>query len=158
VQIELWQIGKTKFPYIEEGVEIYVKRLKHFCKFSMNTIKETDHNSKTKKGHIQNSDCTNILNKIKDNHFIVLLDEKGKELDSIQFSKYIERKELELGRRTLIFIIGGAYGFNRELRKASHGIISLSKMTFSHQMIRLFFVEQLYRAYTIKNGHSYHNV
>ncbi len=158
MQIELWQIGKTKFPYIDEGVDIYVQRLKHYCKFSMHTLKETEHNKKTKVEHIRSQDCAQLLKKITDKHYVVLLDEKGKEMDSVAFAKYIEGKELDLGSRTLVFIIGGAYGFNREMRQAAQGIISLSKMTFSHQMIRLFFVEQLYRAYTIKNGQSYHNM
>ncbi len=158
MNIELWQIGKTKFDYINEGVEIYTKRLKHYCKFSIHTIKETEHNKKTKIELVQQLDCENLLSKIKDNHYIILLDEKGKEYDSVNFSKKLESKEMELGGKTIIFIIGGAYGFTKEMRTKANEIISLSKMTFSHQMIRLFFVEQLYRAYTIKHGQSYHNV
>lgn len=158
MNIELWQIGKTKFPYLTEGIAIYTKRLSHYCKFSILTFKEADHNKKTKAEHIQNLESQTLKSKIKENHYIVLLDEKGKEMDSVSFSKYIVNKELELTNKTLVFIIGGAYGFTQEMKQSAHAVLSLSKMTFSHQMIRLFFVEQLYRAFTIKHGQSYHNV
>jgi 23S rRNA (pseudouridine1915-N3)-methyltransferase len=157
MKIELWQVSKTKERYLQDGVKIYIDRLKHFCKLSTIDFKEekTSKNSVIK--IVQEKESKQFIQKFSDQHYIVLLDEKGKQYTSRGFSSFIEKRKMDSYKTKTVFIIGGAYGFSDEIRKRANAIISLSSMTYSHQMIRLFFLEQLYRAFTIINGHSYHN-
>ena len=156
MQIKLIAIGKTDQKELKTLIHLYQNRLKHYIKFEFEEIpdlKNTKHLSeneqKVKEGEL-------ILSKIKNTDFLVLLDEQGKTFDSIQFSQYLQ-KQMNAGIKTLIFVIGGPYGFSDEVYSRSKAKISLSKMTFSHQMIRLFFVEQLYRGFTILKNEPYHH-
>ena len=155
MKIELWVIGKTAFKYLDEGNAIYEKRLKHYVNFDLVVLPDIKNPPlsiealKTKEGEL-------ILNKLTKDDSLILLDEKGKQLSSTDFSKFIEQQQMSAVKR-VVFQIGGAYGFSEAVYARANREISLSKMTFSHQMIRLFFVEQLYRAFTILKGEKYHN-
>ena len=156
MKIKLFSIGKTDSDYIKQGVQDYEKRLIHYIPYESVVIPDlknsknlTEIQQKEKEGEI-------IKNYFKDSDFIILLDENGKEYSSLEFSKFIEKKTIE-GIKNIAFVIGGPYGFSNEIYKRANTTISLSKMTFSHQMVRLIFVEQLYRAMTIIRGEPYHH-
>ena len=162
MKIELWVIGKTAFKYLDEGNAIYEKRLKHYVNFDLVVLpdiknpplskgvrSDSTEALKTKEGEL-------ILNKLTKDDCLILLDERGKQLSSTDFSKIIEQQQMSAVKR-VVFQIGGAYGFSEAVYARANREISLSNMTFSHQMIRLFFVEQLYRAFTILKGEKYHN-
>jgi len=154
--IKLVCIGKTDKKELEALIKIYADRLQHYIKFEFEIIpdlkktKNLDENQqKIKEGEL-------IFSGIQNSDFIVLLDENGKQFSSESFSEYIQ-KRMNTGLKRLIFVIGGPYGFSEELYKRADAKISLSKMTFSHQMVRLFFTEQLYRAFTILKNEPYHH-
>ncbi len=154
--IELLTIGKTEDKYLIEGLAIYLKRLKHYINFSLEEIPSLKAGSitflkqKEKEGEL-------LLAKINDADFLVLLDEKGVLPDSVEFSSFVQA-QMNSGRKKIVFIIGGPFGFSDKVYQRANFKLSLSKMTFSHQMVRLFFVEQLYRAMTILKGEKYHHV
>jgi len=154
--IKLVCIGKTDKKELEALIKIYSERLQHYIKFEFEIIpdlkktKNLDENQqKSKEGEL-------ILSGIQNSDFTVLLDENGKQFSSETFSEYIQ-KRMNTGMKRLIFVIGGPYGFSEEVYKRADSKISLSKMTFSHQMVRLFFTEQLYRAFTILKNEPYHH-
>jgi 23S rRNA (pseudouridine1915-N3)-methyltransferase len=155
MKVELWVVGKTAFKYLDEGVALYEKRLKHYTSFELVVLPDVKNPPlstdalKTKEGEL-------ILNRLTKDDVLILLDENGKHQTSIEFSKFIENQQNNATKR-LVFQIGGAFGFSEAVYNRANFKLSLSKMTFSHQMIRLFFVEQLYRAFTIIRGEKYHN-
>lgn len=156
MKITLLVIGKTEADYLIKGINEYLKRLKHYVPFELNVIPAlkntknlTEEQQKDKEGEL-------LLAQIKPTDTIILLDENGKQFSSVKFSWYIE-KYMIAGTRNLVFIVGGPYGFSNDVYNKSNGKISLSEMTFSHQMVRLIFVEQLYRAMTILKGEPYHH-
>lgn len=154
MQIKLIVVGKSKNQELTSLIEKYVYRINFFKNFKIIEV----NSSKTKKNNaneIKKIESENILKKIKNNDLLFLLDEKGKNYDSRDFAKFLKIKFQE--SKTIVFVIGGAFGFSKDLYSKSVGLISLSRMTFSHQIIRLFFTEQLYRAFTILNNHPYHN-
>ena len=155
MKIKLLVVGKTSGSLLVPLISDYVKRINRFVNFEIIEI----NNIKLKKVNsleIQKREGVKILDKIDKKDQVFILDEKGKSYNSIDFSKFIENKIVN-SSKNIIFIIGGAYGFSEKIYSRSNSIISLSKMTFSHQIIRLFMVEQLYRALTIINNHPYHN-
>ncbi|WP_111309508.1 23S rRNA (pseudouridine(1915)-N(3))-methyltransferase RlmH [Confluentibacter sediminis] len=154
--IKLLAIGKTDNKELISLIDIYSKRLSFYINFQLDIIpdiKKTKHLSenqqKQKEGEL-------ILEKIGNTDILILLDEKGKEYNSINFSEYLQ-KHMNSGIKQLVFVIGGPYGFSEDVYNKSNGKLSLSKMTFSHQMIRLFFIEQLYRGFTILKNEPYHH-
>lgn len=154
--IKLVCIGKTDKKELEELIKIYSNRLQHYIKFELEIIpdlkktKNLDENQqKTKEGEL-------ILAGVQNSDFLVLLDENGRQYSSESFSEYLQ-KRMNTGLKKLIFVIGGPYGFSEEVYNRADSKISLSKMTFSHQMVRLFFTEQLYRAFTILKNEPYHH-
>lgn len=154
--IKLLGIGKTDDKILQNLTDVYVKRLQFYNKFEVEMIpdlkkvKNLDENQqKQKEGEL-------ILNKVTASDFVVLLDENGKQLSSVGFSEFIQ-KRFNSGLKQVIFVIGGPYGFSEDVYTRADTKISLSKMTFSHQMIRLFFTEQLYRAFTILKNEPYHH-
>ena len=156
MKLKIILVGKTEDDYIIKGCDIYEKRLKNYLPVEIivipslkNTKSLSPEQQKVKEGHL-------ILNKINSTDFVVLLDEKGKEFRSIQFADYFQ-KMMNSGTKSLCLIIGGPYGFSDEIYKATNQKISLSKMTFSHQMIRLLLLEQSYRAMTILKNEPYHH-
>jgi len=156
MKITLLVIGKTEDKYLKEGIEKYLKRLKHYIKFDLVEIPELK-NTKNLSEDQQKSKEAELLGKhLNSQDHVVLLDERGLEFSSIQFSAFINKKMLG-SVQNLVFIVGGPYGFDAVLQSIAKDKISLSKMTFSHQMVRLFFVEQLYRAFSILKGEPYHH-
>ncbi len=154
MRITLLQLGKTDLDFVITGINEYQKRLKHYVKFEIKTLPLLK-NIKNLSVKMQKKKESELIEANLDkNTNIILLDEIGKNYTSKEFAKWI-LKQTNLGK-DITFVIGGAYGFSDEIRK-KYPQIALSKMTFSHQMIRLFFVEQLYRAFTILKGENYHH-
>ena len=156
MNIRLINIGKTTVPYLIEGELDYIKRLKHYTKFERLDLKEFKSVKKQSKELLKKKESELILKQLNLKDIVVLLDEKGKEMTSEQFSIWLEKKQM-IGLKQINFVTGGAYGFDEVLYQRADDIISISKMTFSHQMIRFLFLEQLYRAKTILNGEKYHH-
>ena len=156
MNIRLINIGKTTVPYLIDGELDYMKRLKHYLKFERLDLKECKSLKKQSKEVLKKKEAELILKQLNPKDIVVLLDEKGKEMSSEQFSVWLEKKQM-IGPKQIIFITGGAYGFDEAVYNRADDIISISKMTFSHQMIRFLFLEQLYRAKTILNGEKYHH-
>ncbi len=155
-KVELWLIGKTNFKYLDEGIAIYQKRLQHYLKFEMKVIPDIKNTKNLAQHQIKNKEGQKLLEKFNIEDFVILLDESGKSYSSLEFATFIEKK-IQLSYKKIVFVIGGAYGFDEAVYKRANGKLSLSNMTFSHQMIRLLFVEQLYRAMTILNNEPYHH-
>ena len=156
MKIKLLVIGKTDNKELLQLIQVYQNRLKHYIKFELEIIPDikkvknlSENQQKIKEGEL-------ILKRLQSTDELILLDEKGKEFRSIEFSKYLQKK-MNSGIKQLVFVIGGPYGFSEEVYKKSKGKISLSKMTFSHQMVRLFIMEQIYRAFTIIKNEPYHH-
>lgn len=154
--IKLLGIGKTDDPAIQDLTNVYIKRLQFYNKFELELVpdvkkvKHLDENQqKQKEGEL-------LLARLSASDFVVLLDENGKQYSSIGFSEFLQ-KRMNSGLKQLVFIIGGPYGFSNEVYQRADSKLSLSKMTFSHQMVRLFFVEQLYRGFTILKNEPYHH-
>lgn len=138
-----------------EGLEVYASRLRHYIPFSITEIPELKNVSAFSRDQIKAKEGELILQKLRPSDEVILLDEHGKEFRSIEFADDIQKKLN--GGKDLVYVIGGAYGFSPEVYARANGKISLSKMTFSHQMVRTIFAEQLYRAFTIIKGESYHH-
>ena len=156
MKVCLLVIGKTDAAYVRAGIEEYEKRLKFYIPYEMKVIPDvknakslTENQQKEKEGEL-------ILGQLEASDWVVLLDERGNEYTSKEFSEFLAQKML-MGIKRLVFVIGGPYGFAEQIYKRAHAKISLSKMTFSHQMVRMIFAEQLYRAMTIQKGEPYHH-
>lgn len=156
MKITFLTVGKTEDAYLKEGIDKYVKRLKHYTKLDLVELNELKNTKALSPEQQKAKEAEMILKKITPLDHVVLMDEKGTELSSTQFAAYINKREIS-SSANLIFIIGGPYGFDSSVYQRANDKISLSRMTFSHQMVRLFFVEQLYRAYTIIKGEPYHH-
>lgn len=156
MKITLLTVGKTTFPFVKEGCDIFIKRIKHYTTFESIEIPELKNTSSLSKEQIKEREGELIMKHLKGTDKVILLDERGKTLSSMEWSGEIER-EMISGTKAIVFIVGGAYGFSDAVYKRADSKLSLSKMTFSHQIIRLFFIEQLYRAFTIIKGEPYHN-
>lgn len=156
MNIKLIAIGKTDNKQLQTLIEDYQKRLSHYIKFEFEIIpdlKNVKHLSETQQ---KEKEGELILAKTQNSDILILLDENGKQMNSIAFSNYLQ-KHMNSGIKTLIFVIGGPYGFSEDLYNRANGTLGLSKMTFSHQMVRLFFIEQLYRGFTILKNEPYHH-
>ena len=156
MKISLLTIGKTEDHYLIEGIDIYLKRLKHYIPFRIVEIPELKNTKSLSKELQKSKEAELIFKNIQSTDYVILLDENGKEFSSKDVSVYLNKKMVG-GQQPLVFIIGGPYGFSEQVYTRSNDKLSLSQMTFSHQMIRLFFAEQLYRAYTILKGEPYHH-
>ena len=156
MQTILWVLGKTNDDALESMIDLYKKRIQKYHRFEIETIPDIKNRGKIGQSLQKEKEGELINAKLKQGDYLILLDENGKQMDSLTFSNYIESKRMGSYKR-LIFVIGGAYGFSDFVQQKSKEKIALSKMTFSHQMVRLFFVEQLYRANTILNNEPYHH-
>lgn len=156
MRVALLLVGKTVNKHFVELIDDYASRVKHYISFDIITIPELKNTKNLSAEQQKQQEGELILKQLQAGDHIVLLDEHGKELRSIEFSKYMEQKMQTVSRR-LVFIIGGPYGFSSDVYAKANEKLSLSKMTFSHQMIRLIFVEQFYRAMTIMRGEPYHH-
>ena len=156
MKIKLLTIGKTDNAALAQLIKTYEARLKHYIQFSIEIIPDVK-NTKNFSEEIQKEkEGDLILSKISSTDRMVLLDENGTSFDSMEFSKFLQ-KQMNSGIKQLVFVIGGPYGFSEKIYKKSQGKISLSKMTFSHQMVRLFAIEQFYRGFTILKNEPYHH-
>ena len=156
MKIKLLAIGKTDDKNLIQLIDVYQKRLKHYIKFELEIIQDIKNVKNLSEDQQKEKEGELILSKLQNTDQLVLLDDKGKDFTSIEFSKYLQKK-MNSGIKQLVLVIGGPYGFSESVYKKSNGKISLSKMTFSHQMIRLFVVEQLYRGFTILKNEPYHH-
>lgn len=157
MKVTLLQIDKTTENYLNEGISIYLKRLKNYTAFEIGTINVPKAVRMRPEAEQKSEEAKLILKQIKEGDHLVLLDEGGNLLNSVDFAQFLTKKALQ-NVKSLVFLIGGPYGFDEIIYKRANYKLSLSPMTFSHQMVRLFFVEQLYRAYTIKKGEKYHHL
>jgi 23S rRNA (pseudouridine1915-N3)-methyltransferase len=155
MKITLLVVGKTTDSHIEALIQEYQKRLSHYLPFTLQVIPELKNTKALTSEQQKQAEGELILRTITPATDLILLDEHGKEYRSIEFADYIQ-KRMSSGR-DVVFVVGGPYGFSEAVYQRANGKISLSKMTFSHQMVRLFFVEQIYRAMTILRGEPYHH-
>ena len=149
-------VGKTVDKRFAELTSEYTNRLKHYISFEISTIPELKNTKSLTSEQQKNSETELIIKNLQPSDYVVLLDEHGKEMRSIEMADWMKRKMNTINKR-IVFIIGGPYGFSQKIYDIAHEKLSMSKMTFSHQMIRLIFVEQLYRSMTILNGEPYHH-
>lgn len=156
MNITLLVVGKTDEKYLQEGIDVYTKRLKHYVNFDLVVIPALKDQKGATPDEVKEREAALILKHTAKSDRIVLLDEHGTEHTSTGFAQYLQ-KQMNAGIRNLTFVIGGAFGFAPSVYAAASDKVSLSKMTFNHQMVRLFFAEQLYRAFTILNHEPYHN-
>ena len=154
MEIKLIVVGKTKSSELVRLINEYVKRINFYKKFKIIVVNSLKSKKNSEK-EIKKIEGENVLKSIKKNELIFLLDESGKSFNSRKFADFLSNKFKT--NKSIVFVVGGAHGFSNEIKQKSNEIISLSEMTFSHQIIRLFFTEQLYRALTIINNHPYHN-
>lgn len=152
----LIQVGKTTSKEFQTIIDDYAGRVKHYCQFDIVTIPELKNTKSLSQQQQKQMEGEMILKQIQTSDHVVLLDEHGKEFRSIEFATWIEKKQQTVSRN-MVFVIGGPYGFSDAVYERANEKVSLSKMTFSHQMIRMIFIEQLYRAYTIIKGEQYHH-
>ena len=149
-------VGKTDEKYIEEGIAKYTKRLIHYVKFNITVIPDIKNSKNLSQDQQKEKEADLILKQVDNSDTLMLLDEKGQQYRSVDFSKLLD-KNMVSNVQHMVVVIGGPYGFSDRVYQRANGLLSLSKMTFSHQMIRLFFVEQLYRAFSIMRGEPYHH-
>ena len=155
MRITLIESGKTRDPFINEGVEMFKKRVVRYVPFRIETLPDLKNTRNMTIKEVQEQEGKLLLKRIKAGDYVILLDERGREYHSIAFAEYLNGLE---GRvNNLLFVIGGPYGFSTEVYKRANAKFSLSKLTFSHQLVRVIFMEQLYRAYTILKGEPYHH-
>jgi 23S rRNA (pseudouridine1915-N3)-methyltransferase len=156
MNIKLLAIGKTDHKALQQLISEYESRLKHYIKFELEIIPDLKNVKNLSEAQQKEKEGELILKKLNATDILVLLDENGKQFSSVEFSGYLQKK-MNSGIKQLVFVIGGPYGFSEDIYKKAQGKISLSKMTFSHQMVRLFVVEQVYRAFTILKNEPYHH-
>ncbi len=156
MNIKLIAIGKTDNKNLQSLIEEYSKRLSFYIKFELDIILDIKNVKNLSESQQKEKEGELILSKLNATDQLILLDENGKKFSSIDFSSELQKK-MNSGVKTLVFVIGGPYGFSESVYKNANGKISLSLMTFSHQMVRLFFIEQLYRGFTILNNEPYHH-
>lgn len=154
--IKLLAIGKTDSKALQSLIDEYTKRLGFYIKFELEIIPDIKNSKNLSETQQKQKEGELILNKLNSTDVLILLDEKGKQLDSVAFANYLQ-KHMNSGIKQLVFVIGGPYGFSEDVYSKAAGKLSLSKMTFSHQMVRLFMVEQLYRGFTILRNEPYHH-
>lgn len=156
MKITLLTVGKTDRNWVKQGLDIYVSRLKHYIPFAITEIPELKNVSALTKEQIKVREGELILKNIRPDDDVILLDERGKEYSSVELAETIRNKISYIGK-DIVFVIGGAYGFSEAVYRRADSKLSLSRMTFSHQMVRAIFAEQIYRAFTIIRGEPYHH-
>lgn len=154
MKLLIWSIGKTNEKYLSDGISIYLDRLRHYVKIGYEELRDVKPGLTAADTSLREAEM--ILSRIKSDDLLILLDEKGKLRDSEQFAAYLEKHQNQ-SAKNVIFLIGGAYGHHQKLKDRANDMISLSPLTFTHQMSRLILAEQLYRAFTIIKNEKYHN-
>lgn len=156
MKVECWAIGKTQDKYLVEGLGVFDRRLRHYLPFEWVELPDIKNAGKLQPDQVRELEGEVILRRLRPEDRLVLLDEKGRNFSSVEFATHLDR-QLQQQAKRLIFQIGGAYGFSPAVYQRANEQLSLSRMTFSHQMVRLFLLEQLYRAMTILRNEPYHN-
>lgn len=156
MKVHVYFIGKTSEAYLREGEAIYAKRLKHYLPITFEVLPDVKGGGRLSPEKLKEKEGEMVLSRLQTTDGLILLDEGGKQFGSVDFAHWLDR-QLQQPYRRLIFLVGGAYGFPAAVYQRANAKLSLSKMTFSHQMIRLFFAEQLYRGMSILRGEKYHN-
>jgi ribosomal RNA large subunit methyltransferase H len=156
MDILLLTVGKTTQPYVIEGIDEYLKRLKRYTSYKIECLPDVKGTRSLTPDQQKEKEGENILSSMSQSDYVILLDERGKEYTSMEFAGYLQ-KIMASGRKRALFVVGGPYGFSKAVYERADAKISLSKMTFTHEMIRLFFTEQVYRAMTILRGEPYHH-
>ena len=156
MKITLLTVGKTDVRWVREGLDLYVSRLRHYVPFALTEIPELKNVSALTQDQIKEREGELILAALRPADEVILLDERGRQYRSVEFARFLEDR-MTRGGRDLVFVVGGAYGFSQKVYDRAGSRISLSDMTFSHQMVRTIFAEQLYRAFTILRGEPYHH-
>ncbi|MBQ5984392.1 MAG: 23S rRNA (pseudouridine(1915)-N(3))-methyltransferase RlmH [Bacteroidales bacterium] len=155
MDITLLTVGKTDVKWVKEGLDLYVSRLKHYIPFRLVEIPQLKNAASLTRDQIREREGELILKALKPSDRVILLDERGREFRSVEFAAWTG--DLLQKGRDVVFVIGGAYGYSDAVYERKEGMVSLSRMTFSHQMVRTVFAEQLYRAFTILKGEPYHH-
>lgn len=155
MKITFLTVGRTSRGWTRDALEVYVERLSHYITFSLVELPDLKNAGSLSPAQVRAKEGMEILSALKAGDEVILLDERGRERGSVEFSGDIEK--LMARGRNVVFVAGGAYGFSKEVYDRADSMLSLSRMTFSHQMVRVFFAEQLYRAFTIIKGEPYHN-
>jgi 23S rRNA (pseudouridine1915-N3)-methyltransferase len=156
LKIELVLVGKHTYPYIESGLAVYEPRIRRYNPFELHIIPHLKQTQNLPPETVKLKEGELILKRVAPDDYLILLDERGKMYDSEAFAAYVQSL-LMLSKKKIVLVVGGAYGFSEAVYARADAKLSLSKMTFSHQMIRLFVVEQIYRAFAILNNEPYHN-
>lgn len=156
MEIKLLTIGRTRTDFVKAGIEAYLKRLRHYVPFSIDELPDVRTTKSTDKNSQKEMEGKQILSLVTSSDQLILLDERGREYSSLEFAAFLE-KTMAMGRKRIIFAVGGPYGFSQDVYNRADAKVSLSRMTFNHEMVRMFFVEQVYRAMTILRGEPYHH-
>lgn len=156
MNIELIVVGKTDSAEVERLFEGYLKRVNHYCKFSITTLPDLRNSKSLSAKQHRMAEGEAILRQLNDSDYVVLLDERGTQYRSVEFAQWLQ-KRLNSGVKRLVLVVGGPFGFSEEVYSRAHSKISLSAMTFTHQFVRVIFAEQIYRAFTILRNEPYHN-
>jgi 23S rRNA (pseudouridine1915-N3)-methyltransferase len=156
MKIRLIQIGKTQESYLQEAIDTFSQRINKFIPFEIQSLQGIKNAAKLSEEQLKEKEAVLLMQQLKAGDYVVLLDERGKELGSQAFSSFLQQ-QMNSGVKNVFFIVGGAYGVSDKIKNIANYQLSLSKMTFTHQMIRLIFVEQLYRAYSIIHNLPYHH-
>lgn len=156
MQIRLIVVGKTADSTMQFLIDDYLKRLKHYCNFKIDFVQTKSKKKSTNEAELKKQEAEMILNALNEQSVLFLLDEKGRNFSSEKFADFLQKK-MNAAPKDLVFCIGGAFGFDQSVYDRANSKIALSELTFTHQMVRLIFVEQLYRAFTILRGESYHH-
>ena len=155
MRITLIESGKTRDAFIREGVELYRSRVSRYVPFRIETLPDLKNSRNLTMKEVMEKEGQILLKRLKPDNYVILLDERGQEFQSISFAEYLNSLEGTVNQ--LDFVIGGPYGFSEEVYKRANALLSLSRLTFSHQLVRVVFMEQLYRAFTILKGEPYHH-
>lgn len=153
---QIWAVGKTAFGYLDDGIALYTKRIKHYGSFDWAIIPDIKNAKSLDYEQIKQKEGEEILKRLSPDDYLILFDENGKNYTSLQFAQYLQKLQLA-SHKNIVWLIGGAYGFSAPVYARANAQVSLSAMTLSHQMIRLFAIEQIYRAYTILHNEPYHH-
>ncbi|MFR9651013.1 MAG: 23S rRNA (pseudouridine(1915)-N(3))-methyltransferase RlmH [Rikenellaceae bacterium] len=156
MNIELIVVGKTDSSEVERIVQGYAKRVNYYCKFAITTLPDLRSTKSLSQKQQKEQEGSVIMRQLSDSDYVVLLDERGSQYRSLEFADWIQ-KRMNSGVKRVVFVVGGPYGFSAEVYQRANSLISLSLMTFSHQIIRAIFAEQIYRAFTILNNEPYHH-
>ena len=156
MNIELLTIGKTKTGYVVEGIEEYLKRLKRYVQFGITEIHDVKNAGRISKEEQKEAEGLQILSRLQQSDYVILLDERGRQYKSLEFAEKLQ-SIMASGKKMLVMVVGGPFGFSKAVYDRGNEMLSLSKMTFNHEMVRLFITEQIYRGMTILRGEPYHH-